>query len=357
MEDSRILNPGISIKASVTLEDVKKIIFESYGIKAKQLHELNGYDDWNYHVTTEKSDSSIESRGEVGENGYVLKIINSLDSKKPRVFEAQSLLLLHLENYGFRCPKPILTKAEQFFETVELRSGEHIVRLLEYIDGTIFHKVPRTPRLLYQAGEIVSRMDIAMKSFHHPAYNNYKTLWMLDSVPQITQFLFAIQDKTKKQLVQNVVQEFQDRVLSISNTLERGLIHGDFNEQNIIVEEQNGQYEIKAVIDFGDAHIACYLYELAITMCYMMLIDKDVYAGGHVLAGYSAIRKVPDAELSLLRICIAARLCQSLVIGAYSNLQDPENSYVLTTAAQGWILLDQIWNETDSGLLHKWTNI
>ncbi|KAG5866464.1 hypothetical protein JTB14_022612 [Gonioctena quinquepunctata] len=354
MGDNQIMNLGVSIKASVTIADVKKIVFDVYGIANINVLQLNGYDDWNFHIVPQGVDEGLCG---VGKYGYILKIINSLDSKKPRVFEAQSLLLRHLGTCGFRCPMPILTKNRKLFEKVKLTSGEHIVRLLEYIDGTILHKVPCTPKLMYQVGETACKMDMAMKSFHHAAYNNYKSLWMLESVPQITQFLFAIADDQKKQLVKDVIQEFQNRVLSISDSLERGLIHGDFNEQNIIVAEKNGEYELKAVIDFGDSHVACYLYELAITMCYMMLIEKDVWPGGYVLAGYSAVRKVQEKELSLLRICIAARLCQSLVIGAYSSLQEPENSYLLTTAGPGWILLEQIWNATDQDLLKTWKNI
>ena len=63
-------------------------------------------------------------------------------------------------------------------------------------------------------------------------------------------------------------------------------------------------WEITTVLDFGDTHHSCYLFELAICLCYMMLLAADtdpLDAGGHVIAGYSTVRRLPDVELSLLK--------------------------------------------------------
>merc|ERR1719150_218737 len=81
------------------------------------------------------------------------------------------------------------------------------------------------------------------------------------------------------------------------------------------------------------------VFELGITIMYMMtkcsVIDPND-AGGHVLAGYETIRKLPPIEMEVLRLCVAARYAQSLVMGAYSHQQDPTNDYVMITAATGW---------------------
>lgn len=39
-------------------------------------------------------------------------------------------------------------------------------------------------------------------------------------------------------------------------------------------------------------------------------------------------------------------------MGAYTNAQDPSNTYVLTTASRGWKLLGEIWhNKTDQQIV------
>lgn len=67
----------------------------------------------------------------------------------------------------------------------------------------------------------------------------------------------------------------------------------------------NGSWDIAAVLDFGDTQRSCYLFELAICICYMMLLAADsnpLEAGGHVIAGYSKIRPLPDVEFSILKV-------------------------------------------------------
>lgn len=103
-------------------------------------------------------------------------------------------------------------------------------------------------------------------------------------------------------MVLKIVQEFEERVLKVRDKLESGMIHGDFNEQNVLVEEINGKWMIKAILDFGDSHYSCYLYELAIAVTYMMLLKKDVAVGGHVIAGYLNVKQISPMELELLKV-------------------------------------------------------
>lgn len=64
-------------------------------------------------------------------------------------------------------------------------------------------------------------------------------------------------------------------------------------------------WDIAAVLDFGDTQHSCYLFELAICICYMMLLaanSNPLDVGGHVLAGYSMVRPLPDVEFSILKV-------------------------------------------------------
>lgn len=83
-----------------------------------------------------------------------------------------------------------------------------------------------------------------------------------------------------------------------------GLIHGDFNEQNILVTRgrKEGEFKVSGVLDFGDSQVSYYVFELAITMTYMMLQTKDLATGGLVIAGYSTVRPIPDVEFKMLKV-------------------------------------------------------
>lgn len=127
---------------------------------------------------------------------------------------------------------------------------------------------------------------------------------MLDSVPQLSQFTFAVKDVTRRKIVEDIIKQFKDRVLTVREKLEKGIIHGDFNEQNIVVEKLNEEWTIKGILDFGDSQYSCYLFELAIAITYMIIVTKNLDAAGYVIAGYSKTRSIPDIEFSLLKVCI-----------------------------------------------------
>lgn len=59
----------------------------------------------------------------------------------------------------------------------------------------------------------------------------------------------------------------------------------------------------------------------------------------------------------LLQVCVAARLCQSLVLGLYSHSLDPDNEYLLTTQRAGWKLLKDLWSQSDEDLEELWFTI
>ncbi|XP_018562853.1 hydroxylysine kinase [Anoplophora glabripennis] len=357
MADGDILQPGINIKPSISLDEIKPLVYDLYGFKVLKISELTGYDDKNYHVVLGNSDKKNPHVNKLNDEGYVVKIINSLDSKKTEFFDAQNAVLLHLGKTDILCCKPIPTTEGSYFTKTKLKSGEHIVRLLEFISGSILAKVTCTPKLFFQIGKWVGTLDKALQSFHHAGYDSHKSLWMLNAVPQLRQFIFAVKDESRKKIVLEVINEFESRVLPLLHLLEKGLIHGDVNEHNILVEKTDGKWNVKTIIDFGDSHLGYCLFELAITMTYMIVHSKDVNAGGYILAGYSRVRKVPKTEFNLLKICVLARLCQSLVLGAYSSLQNPDNSYVLKTSINGWIMLEAMWKEPDSELLQRWKTI
>lgn len=58
--------------------------------------------------------------------------------------------------------------------------------------------------------------------------------------------------------------------------------------------------------------------------------------------------------LYTLQVCIAARLCQSLVLGAYSHTMDPNNEYLLNSQANGWKMLDKLWPTSAKELDELW---
>lgn len=93
MSSSELLSPGECIRPKLTLKDAEELATNVYGFRCESICELDGYDDRNFKVTVK---SNQGYRGNSDGDQYVLKILNSLDSKKVDFIEGQNELLLYL---------------------------------------------------------------------------------------------------------------------------------------------------------------------------------------------------------------------------------------------------------------------
>ncbi|XP_031715188.1 hydroxylysine kinase-like [Anarrhichthys ocellatus] len=146
------------------------------------------------------------------------------------------------------------------------------------------------------------------------------------------------------------------KVLSLSVVSFTGIIHGDLNDLNIIVTPvDNGRHEVSGVLDFSLLMIDCYVFEVAVTIAYMMLENPSpLDVGGAVLDGWESIMVLSDEERDSLFLLVLGRLCQSLVYGRYNATKYPDNKYLLTTAKSGTLLLTKLWEMGKKDVERKW---
>lgn len=96
-------------------------------------------------------------------NGYVLKVANTLDSEDEAFFEGQTEIMHLLQAQHIICPVPVQNIFGKYQSLEKIGDGKHIVRLLEYVPGKVFHGVPHTDRLFYEAGTFIAQIDSALK--------------------------------------------------------------------------------------------------------------------------------------------------------------------------------------------------
>ncbi|XP_050691555.1 hydroxylysine kinase-like [Eriocheir sinensis] len=359
-----VLQPGQVIRPVMDEENAKTLARKLFGLTVTSIKELNSYDDKNFHLQVE-SESSNPHIPEGHPDGYVLKVTNSLDSKNAGVMAAQNEIMLFLLARGIKVPKPEKNVTGSHFILSEItgdkagEEGENLVRLLTFLPGKILSQVPYTAQLFFELGALVARVDNELRDFHNEAVKQRRLIWCLESAPELSKFLFAVKDEGRRRLVEEVLEAWQTTVVPLLPTLERGFIHGDCSDYNIIVsdnDEDPSAYHI-SLIDFGDIQHSCYVFELAIIIMYLMLevrVMPPDEAAGHALAGYLTQRAVTEDEWSILKECIAVRFAQSLVMGAYSYMQDPGNEYLQITAVRGWEVLGSLWQTPKDQLLAQW---
>jgi len=63
-----------------------------------------------------------------------------------------------------------------------------------------------------------------------------------------------------KILITDIIENFKEEVVSVEEKLEKSIIHGDLNEQNLLIRKKKNdpeeEYELFSAIDFGDSHFS-----------------------------------------------------------------------------------------------------
>ena len=74
-----------SYRPELSPPTVTQLVRDLYGLHVLSCQELDSYDDRNFHVTVDTSVVHNVHIPQVCPHGYVLKVLNSLDSKRPDV--------------------------------------------------------------------------------------------------------------------------------------------------------------------------------------------------------------------------------------------------------------------------------
>ena len=345
--------PDLDLPGALTLAE------RLYGLRGGSATTMVSYDDCNFWLRPQEVFGNPHLAA-VCPDGYTLKATNSKDSLETDFIEGQNQLLLFLADNGVRCPRPVRNKHGETFSIERFRKDGpgHAVRLLEFIPGEILGKVPWQADFATHAGREVARINTLMDRVNIPALLSRKTEWSLWEAPRVLNYVDFVTDSSKRSLVEEVLGAFEKDVRAHAEHLQRdtGLIHGDFNQFNIVVGRRDGRRELTGVLDLGDCHVAPRLFEVAVAATYMALTSGDVQAVGDVLAGYCSVRPLVVEDADLLRVCVCARLCQSLVMGLRGHSMDPDNTYILDSQEKGWPLLEQLWRAPPGSFEQAWAS-
>ncbi|XP_056428575.1 hydroxylysine kinase [Hyla sarda] len=367
-------NSDITSKPAVSEEQAIKLTETLYGFRVSKVKPLPSYDDQNFYIQAGDDGDSIQRE-------YILKITNGESSKNAELIEGQTCAMKFLNEEGLPTPNPLPTKTGEIMslESIDY-SGviqKHIVRLLTYLPGTPAAEIEATPEILFDIGRIAATIDETLtKKFQHSCKKSFdrgEFIWNLSNTPLLKQYTYAVKEKNLRQKIEGVITQFDNSVKQNLKSFRQCINHGDLNDHNLLLEKistLNGnirnEYRISGILDFGDMSYGYYVFEVAITIMYMMIESTDpLPVGGYVLAGYESMVPLTKEEKEALFTLVCCRFAQSLVMARYSVLLCPQNEeYLMVTAKTGWkhlmALLDtgkevveKIWEDTARSFLDK----
>ena len=283
-----------------TVDNFAQAIAEKYfGIQASA-HELPSERDRNFLLTARRGEQ------------FVLKIANA--SEKEEVLEGQNAMLSHLAERVSFCPRVVPALSGEQMIVVE----DHFVRVLSYLPGRPLATVFQTPELLHDFGRKLGQLSEALVGFDHPGLHR-DFHWDLMKGPQI---LEKYGPRIKADWLRELVLGYRE---FSPIGLRRSVIHGDANDYNVLVEDEN----VVGLIDLGDVVYSYTVGDLAIAVAYVVLGTEDPHAAAApVIEGYREEFELTKSELDALWPLVRLRLCMSVCIAAYQQEQQPENEYL-----------------------------
>ncbi|KAJ1627839.1 kinase-like domain-containing protein [Pavlovales sp. CCMP2436] len=307
---------------------------------------LDSYDDANFKLRSTDGPS------------YVLKVHNGVESARPAFIEAQNEAMEAVRANACLCPVALPSLAGRAVEFAKLASsGErtHAIRLLPFVSARLMAEVLEpTPDVLREIGVMLGRVTNALASFEHPATVRSHA-WDLALFSQsVSPLLHAVEDVESRGLVRQVLKRFAESVAPSASLLREQVIHGDLNDQNILVSEDLKGAPV-GVLDFGDMVRSWRVSDPSIACAYLViqLHYKGVRerTAGEIsalcrafLSGFAQACELSEDERAMLSTLVLVRICTSLVFGAYSASLDPANEYLSLMQLPGWkalrLLLD-----------------
>jgi len=310
---------------------MKKLLID-YDLDVTDIEKLEGYDSINYRIKTKS-------------NQYVLK--HYLNTQEYDLIKAEVQLLDEIsDQLSFQIPttiKPITTLNDNSF-----------TRLLSYIEGDFLAQAEQNKVLLFNFGKAIAQLDKHLLSKRSYPIEARKQVWDLQYCLLNKTKINHIKEVSKRKLVHYFFDQFERHILPKQDELRYSIIHGDLNENNVLVEKN----EIVGFIDFGDICYSPLINEIAIAITYIMLLNKKdlIKKACNVLTGYHSVTPLLKEEVELLYYLIAARLCVSVCNSSEAIAKGGASDYILINQKPAWNLLEQFISFNPIGMTQQFLN-
>ena len=185
-----------------------------------------------------------------------------------------------------------------------------------------------------------ARLCLALRSFFHPAAGR-ELLWNPHATPRLRPLLDAIAEPDRRELVTRALDRFEERVLPEWARLRGQVVHGDFNLDNLLLDEQGA---VVAILDFGDCCHTALAGDFAIAVASLLRgrpLEDAFRVARIALDGFTSRLPLEPLELELLGDLVAARLAAIVTISAWRTRRFPENAgYIEAWDDDSWRLLE-----------------
>ncbi len=307
------------------LISILEILKREYGLSGN-LTEMVAYEDLNFRLDTR--------------NGKKLLVKITMNPEERDFVLSQNKVLLNLS--GSITPKPFPTKNGKYHVEITISGLSHPLRVLSFIEGDFLGEVEPDKVFFSNFGNVLGQLDKELEPMANPVLKCHSHEWDLARFQELKPLAEFISDPELKRLVLYFFMKHHEEVIPVYHLLSKGLIHGDANEWNVLVERQKAEapYSVKGLIDFGDMVYSARVHEIAIALAYSLNADNTpLSCAEKFVSAYHHINPLSQLEISSLYYLIAARLSTIIIQAARKKHEQPNSKYHQISAAPAQKLL------------------
>ena len=291
-------------------------------------------------LATEKDDTF---RLTTGSTDYLVKV--SAPDEAQAVVGLQTAAMRFLEDAAPELPvqRVRLSVEGRDHVLIEGRDGTtRVLRVFDFVAGTICAETNLAGAQLAKVGEMLGRVDVALKSFAHPA-DRRDLVWDIRHFHELTELVGHTPNAEHRRLAATVFRLFETSIVPRLDDLETQVIHGDFSPYNVVVDEQSDNY-VSGVIDFGDTVRSAVIFDPAVALANLVgrVPGQPWQEACAFVAGYERSRPIADRELPLLPVAALARLTLRALITNWRAERVPgRRDYLLAHAKDDWVNVER----------------
>jgi len=201
-------------------------------------------------------------------------------------------------------------------------------RLQRFLLGTPWREVTSTVALGESLGRSLAAVHCACAAFEHVSASRTHS-WDVARCDQHADKLRHVGDEGRRHALARVLKAHTQRILPTLGRCKQGMLHGDFNDENVLV---NGE-QLVGLLDFGDALRGALVQDVGITLAYAAQRGDvpNLPLAAAIVQGYATGRAADGEALSsderrLLFPLMLGRLSTTVLVGEARRAAEPDHA-------------------------------
>ena len=265
-----------------------------------------------------------------GENINILVDVPSADRAVLKIVDpAQANLYLErdvlgvLQHSGIPVPPVIPTFNDLPFIELEISGISMLARLQKFLPGQAWAESKSTSSLLHSIGACIAQTHEALAEFDDANGDaDHNNVWNLNEALQHRNSISYVEDSDMRASLERCFYIFSQLAKPLLDACPQGMLHGDVNDENVLVDMD----EVVGLLDVGDAGGGALIEDIAICLAYaLQQSGVDLEQARALIEGYESVRMLTDIEYQVVFPLILARLATSACIGAARKKSQPDH--------------------------------